>query len=139
MPLWSNNTFSTMKLYLWGRIWRFILVNPRPLVWSIVIKAQFFITCNDTLEKWFIAVDMGFFISLTNNMSKLCVLFPTLFKWRQIIDWDVLRSNVNSCAFLWELYTTNSHKASLKRSDKSLGLTYEKNKTLKIIFGLYGQ
>ena len=30
IPLYIQHQFSRMKLYLWGRFWRFILVNPLP-------------------------------------------------------------------------------------------------------------
>ena len=51
IPSYSQHNFSSLKLCLWSRLWRFILVNPLPFALDIVIKHPFAVTFNDVLEK----------------------------------------------------------------------------------------
>ena len=41
-PSYSQYNFTFVKLHLWGRPWRFILVNPLTFALNIVIKDSFF-------------------------------------------------------------------------------------------------
>ena len=84
---YTLHSFSSMKLCLWSKLWRFILVNPLPFVWWVVIKDPFFIFLRNgsflCIERRLVTVDMQ-------------SSFPIFFKWWQIVDWDLLRSSANS-------------------------------------------
>ena len=50
--LWlSHHTLDSVNLRLWGRLWRFILVNQLLFVLNIVIKDIFLVNWNDNLEE----------------------------------------------------------------------------------------
>ena len=111
--------FLLWKTLPLGRLWKSVFVNPLILVLKVVIKDQFFVTCNDIQEKRAISVlkeDLSQWICYLLYSSLLTSIF---FRWEQIIDWDMLRSSTNFRVLLRELYSTNSHKAS--RSDEHFG------------------
>ena len=81
----NTEHFSSLKLNLWGRLQRFILVNPLPFMLKVSKKKKkkkknfFFITCNDILEKQVISLSWKkthhnpytiFLILLTKSMRK---------------------------------------------------------------------
>ena len=42
IPPYTHHNFSSRKFYFWGRLQRFILVNPLPFTFNIIIKDPFF-------------------------------------------------------------------------------------------------
>ena len=61
IPWWSNHTyhFSSMKLSLWGRLWRLILINSLPFVLNIFShlswlsrETSHFSTWKENLSLW---------------------------------------------------------------------------------------
>ena len=77
--------FLSWSSALWGRLWRFILVNPLAFALNFVKKALFFfITCNDVLEKEILSLPwkktccygyMIIFILFTKSMRNQNALF----------------------------------------------------------------
>ena len=70
--------FSSMKFRLWGRLQRFIHVNPLSFVPKIIIKDPFFITCNEVHKETVISQPWKkifccgygiFFIFLTKSIT----------------------------------------------------------------------
>ena len=91
---YTQHNFSSMKLCLWSRLWKFILVNPLPFALNIVRKDPSFITCNDILEKWVISLPWKktccygyviFLILLTKCMRKLNAQLSHFFYPFQVI------------------------------------------------------
>ena len=121
---YTQPNFSFMRLSLWGRPWRFIIVNKRSILLPvmIVLRNGSFLC----LERKFVVMNMlsSLFFSLKvweSQMSSL-LTFPIFFKWRQGVDCDVLRSSADSRIFSSGLYYTNSLKVSWLRSEEWPGL-----------------
>ena len=55
IPPYTQHNFSIMKLYIWGKLQRFIPANPKPVALKIVIRHIFDIH-NDILEKQLISL-----------------------------------------------------------------------------------
>ena len=77
------------------------------------------------LERRLVTMNMqsSLFFSLRvwRTQTPSLLMFPTFFKWWQIVDWSVLKSSAKSQVFLCGLHYTTSFKASLSRSDKYQG------------------
>lgn len=97
----QQHNFPSMELSLWGRAWKFILVNPLLFVLNIVIKDLFFITCNEwyyseaanfCLERWLVAMDMQSFLffSLISPACWLFLFFPSSSRWWIGLRWGQL-------------------------------------------------
>ena len=132
IPRWFYDTYSIIFLCR-SASWvdcRDSYLSIHCLLHWIVIKDPFFITCNDILEKQVISLPWKkmycygyviFVILLFESMRKLnaqLAQFFYLFKWWQIVDWDVLKSSANSWLFLSWLHSNNSLKTSWLISDK---------------------
>ena len=145
-----------MKLYLWGKHWRSILINPLSFALNIVIKDPFFISCNYILEKQVISLIwkktccygyMIFLILLTKCMGKLnaqVTYFSCFFQSQQIVDWNVLRSSANSQVLSYGLHSIillkYLHQGMMSvLVSVHISMTYHQNKTLKTSFGLGSQ
>ena len=51
IPFYTRHRFSSMKLHLWDRLWKFL-----SFALNFVIKDPFFTTFNDIREKWIISL-----------------------------------------------------------------------------------
>ena len=135
-----------MKLFFWGRLWRFIFVNPLPFALNIFIKDCFLfiyflspVMCSSSLQfleklvislPWKKTCRYGYAIILLRlwgiQMPSL-LTFSIFFKLQQIMDLDVLRSSANFQVLLIRLHSINSLKAFWSRSDEYPGLSSSLN------------
>ena len=149
IPSYPQHIFSSMKFCLWDGQQRFILVNPQPFAFNMIIEDPFFITSNDILEiqvislPWKKTCHYGYaiFLLLIKSMRNPLAHFTYFFKWQQIVDWNELRSNANSGLLLCRLHSTNSLKVSLIKiwwasRSEFISQCYE---TLKTSLGLSSQ
>ena len=128
-PLYNTHTrhnFSSKKLHFWGRLRD---VNPLPFALNFVVKDSFLTISSYNLEKRVFSLPWKkicryrcriFFILLPKSMKNLNAQlsqFSYIFKWRQTVDCDVLKSSANSWVILRRLHSTNFVKAYWSRSD----------------------
>ena len=87
-------------LHFWGRLWRFILVNPLPFALKIIIKDRFFLTLinepflcfEDCLSLWIYDLPYSPHLEYEEPKPSACSLFLSFLKWQPIMNWDMLRS-----------------------------------------------
>ena len=126
-PSYTQHKFSFMKLCLWLGCGESFLSLNCLLCWTLS-PVMIFLGNGSFLchERRLVVMDWRFslFFSLRvwGTQTPSFLNFPIVFKWRQIVSWNVLKSSAYSRVFMHGLHPTNPLKAYWSRSDEHHGL-----------------